>query len=197
MKIEVQNPNIIRVAYHQEPGDHLYGSCLWAYYDFDLDKYMMNVQSDCGNAAYRWCATPKTERFLKLMARMNDDTYLVEKLYGDPKRVDVDATIKELREWLGIGEDEDLKDESISDDDREEMEAALEWLEGLLEDHSFLDKDTAEAIIENWNNEHEYELDAVYERIVTDYTAWEKRVVQIFIEHIRPKIAELATKEAV
>lgn len=197
MKIEVQNPNIIRVAYHQEPGDHLYGSCLWAYYDFDLDKYMMNVQSDCGNAAYRWCATPKTESFLKLMARMNDDTYLLEKLYGDPKRVDVDATIKELREWLGIGEDEDLKDESISDDDREEMEAALEWLEGLLEDHSFLDKDTAEAIIENWNNEHEYELDAVYERIVTDYTAWEKRVVQIFIEHIRPKIAELATKEAV
>lgn len=197
MKIEVQNPNIIRVAYHQEPGDHLYGSCLWAYYDFDLDKYMMNVQSDCGNAAYRWYATPKTESYLRLMARMNDDTYLLEKLYGDPKRVDVDATIKELREWLGIGEDEDLKDESISDNDREEMEADLEWLKGLLEDYSFLDKDTAEAIIENWNNEHEYELDAVYERIVTDYTAWEKRVVQIFIEHIRPKIAELATKEAV
>lgn len=197
MKIEVQTPNIVRIAYHQEPGDHLYGSCLWAYYDFDLEKYMLNIQSDCGNAAYRWTPTPKTESFLHLMARMTDEWYLSEKLYGDPKRVDVDGTIEEIREWLGIGEDEDLRDDSISEDDREDMEAALDWLEGLLNDHSYLDKDMAITIIEDWNSEHEYELDCSYERVVTDYTAWEKRIVQIFMEHIRPEIAKLVAKEAV
>lgn len=197
MKTEVQRPNIIRIAYHQEPNDPHYGSCLWAYFDLDLDKYMLNIQSDCGNAAYRWTPTPKTESFLRLMARMNDKWYLSEKLFGDPQRVDVDATINELREWLGIGEDEDFKDDGILDDERKDIEAALEWLKGLLNEYSYIDKDMAIKVIEDWNEEHEYELDCAYWRVVTDYTPWEKRIVQIFMEHIRPEIAKLVAKEAV
>lgn len=66
MKLELQTPHIIRIAYRQEPGDYRYGSCLWANFDFDQDNGILSVLSDCGNYAYRW---PETgNRFLQLMA---------------------------------------------------------------------------------------------------------------------------------
>ena len=191
MKIEVQTPNIVRIAYHQEPGDPHYGSCLWGYYDFDIDRYMLNIQSDCGNAAYRWHETPGSESFLHLMARINDD-YLMNKLFKD-EEVDIDATVAEVREYLGIGEDEDYQDDGLTAWEREEREEALVELEGLLAECT--SEGHAMRIVEDWNSDNDMGLDCAYERVVTDYTAWQKRIVQIFKEHIQPEIVKLAADE--
>ena len=193
MKIEVEKPNIVRISYHQEQGDPHYGSCMWAYYDFDLDKYMLNIQSDCGEAAYRWVATPKTESFLHLMARINDD-YLINKLF-DETSVDIDATLAEVREWLGIGEDEDYQLD-LSDDEREEREEALKELKELFDEWGGnVSPETAGHILEEWNYDHDLELDCVWERVVTDFEAGEKRIVKIFADYVQPKIRELAREE--
>lgn len=167
MKIEALKPNIVRIAIHQEQGDPHYGSCLWGYYDFDIDRYMLNIQSDCGEAAYRWCETPDSESFLHLMARIDDD-YLMNKLFK-AEQVDVSATVDEVREWLGIGEDEDYRDDDLTPWEREKREEALE----------------------DWNDDHDFDLDCIYERVVTDFTAWQKRIVEIFRDYVQPKIREI------
>ena len=77
MIIEIQKPVIVRVAYHQDTGDENYGSCLWAYYDFDLANGLLTVQSDCGYYHYRW--PERNDDFLHLMAGVHSD-YLEEKL---------------------------------------------------------------------------------------------------------------------
>lgn len=188
MKIEALKPNIVRIAIHQEQNDPHYGSCLWGYYDFDLDRYMLNIQSDCGNAAYRWCETPDSESFLHLMARINGD-YLMNKLFK-AEEVDVSATVAEVREWLGVGKDEDYQDDSLTDEEREEREEALEGLERLLNDapQSY---GTVERTLFDWNDDHDFDIDCIYERIVTDFTAWQKRIVEIFWNYVQPKIREV------
>lgn len=189
MKIETQKPNVVRLAYHQEKSDPNYGSCLWAYFDFDLDLYMLNVQSDCGNAAYRWHASP-AESFLRLMSRIDDEDYLLEKFFRR-SRVDVKATLNEIREWLGIGDDEDYRDDDLDDDDREKRENALEDLKWRFNEYSLVSTDAAAMIATEWEDENGFCIDCIYEHIVTDYTPGEKRIVQIFEDYIRPKIQEM------
>lgn len=194
MKIEAQKPNIVRIAYHQEKGDPHYGSCMWAYFDFDLEKYMLNIQSDCGNAAYRWIATPESESFLQLMSRIYDD-YLIEKLF---KRciVDVDDTVREIREWLGIVDDEDFKDDDLSREEWERLDNAVIELEGRLNEYTQLDYDLAERIAEDWQSEYSLDIDCIWDRVVTDFTAGQKRIVQIFRDYIQPEVKRLAIEEA-
>lgn len=192
MKIEDLKPNIVRIAIHQEQNDPNYGSCLWGYYDFDLDRYMLNIQSDCGNAAYRWCETPDSESFLHLMARINDD-YLMYKLFK-PEEVDVSATVAEVREWLGVGEDEDYQNDSLTDEEREEREEALEELERLLNDAP-QNYGTVGKTLFDWNDDHDFDIDCIYECIVTDFTASQKRIVKIFQDCVQPKIRQII-KEA-
>lgn len=191
MKIEALRPNIVRIAIHQEQGDSHYGSCLWGYYDFDLDRYMLNIQSDCGDAAYRWCETPDSESFLHLMARINDD-YLMNKLFK-AEEVDVSATVAEVREHLGIGED--WQDDSLTDEEREEREEALTELEGLLEDVSG-SYGAVQKALEDWNYDHDFCVDCIYEDVATDYTAWQKRIVEIFRDYVQPKIREIIKEGA-
>lgn len=186
MKIEALKPNIVRIAIHQEQGDPHYGSCLWGYYDFDIDRYMLNIQSDCGEAAYRWCETPDSESFLHLMARIDDD-YLMNKLFK-AEEVDVSATVAEVREHLGVGDD--WQDDSLTDEEREEREEALEELEGLLEDVSG-SYGAVQKALEDWNYDHDFDIDCIYEDVATDYTAWQKRIVEIFRDYVQPKIREI------
>lgn len=186
MKIEALKPNIVRIAIHQEKDDPHYGSCLWGYYDFDIDRYMLNIQSDCGEAAYRWCETPDSESFLHLMARIDDD-YLMNKLFK-AEEVDVSATVAEVREHLGVGDD--WQDDSLTDEEREEREEALEELEGLLEDVSG-SYGAVQKALEDWNYDHDFDIDCIYEDVATDYTAWQKRIVEIFRDYVQPKIREL------
>ena len=103
MKIELQRPNITRVAWHQEPGDEHYGSCLWAYYDFDLTSGILTVQSDCGYYHYRW--PERGDDFLHLMAGVDSD-YLTEKLLmcvnkpGRPQRLWVRRVAEIYEEYV-------------------------------------------------------------------------------------------------
>lgn len=189
MKLDVLKPNIVRIAYHQESGDPHYGSCLWAYYDFDLDRYMLNIQSDCGNAAYRWVETPGSESFLHLMARC-DDGYMTQKLFGDPEQVDTDATIDKARERLGIGSDDDYMLE-LDQDERQEREDALYDLSERMNEYGSPSHDAVSAILVEWAEDNDVDIDCIYECVVTDYTAMQKRIIQIFSEYIRPRIREL------
>jgi hypothetical protein len=191
MKIEALKPNIVRIAIHQEKDDPHYGSCLWGYYDFDIDRYMLNIQSDCGEAAYRWCETPDSESFLHLMARIDDD-YLMNKLFK-AEEVDVSATVAEVREHLGVGDD--WQDDSLTDEEREEREEALEELEGLLEDVSG-SYGAVQKALEDWNYDHDFDIDCIYEDVATDYTAWQKRIVEIFRDYVQPKIREIIKEGA-
>ena len=191
MKIEVEKPNIVRIAYHQTEGDPHYGSCLWAYFDFDQDKYMLNIQSDAEDGHYRWYATPETESFLQLIARIHDD-YLIHKLYHDQQEVDIDATLAEVREWLGIGEDEDCQNEDLTEEEIEERQSAIEELEELLNESGSMTQETAINILESWDHDHsEFELCDIWERVCMDYTAGQKRVIQIFKDYVQPKIREI------
>lgn len=187
MRIDVLKPNITRIAYHQTEDDEHYGSCMWAYYDFDLDRYMLNIQSDCGNAAYRWVETQKSESFLHLMARISNG-YLMKKLFRREK-VDVDATLDEVREWLGIGEDEDYQRDDLTDEEREELGEAMNELEALLS--GCTSEGHAMQILEDWNSDNGFNLDCIYERVVTDYTCWQKRIVKIFADYVQPRIKEI------
>lgn len=191
MKIEALKPNIVRIAIHQEKDDPHYGSCLWGYYDFDIDRYMLNIQSDCGEAAYRWCETPDSESFLHLMARIDDD-YLMNKLFK-AEEVDVSATVAEVREHLGVGDD--WQDDSLTDEEREERVEALEELEGLLEDVSG-SYGAVQKALEDWNYDHDFDIDCIYEDVATDYTAWQKRIVEIFRDYVQPKIREIIKEGA-
>lgn len=181
MKIEIQKPNIVRIAYHQEKGDPHYGSCMWAYFDFDLDLYMLNIQSDCGNAAYRWHATPK-ESFLHLMERC-DDGYMLGKMF-DADQLDVDAILKEVREQAFSDDDE-----YIDDSEREMRDIHIHDLEGDLNDCET--KAEAASVIEEWAELHDYDVHDVWQTIVTDYTANAKKIFEIFRDFVQPKIREI------
>lgn len=189
MKLDVLTPNIVRIAYHQERGDPHYGSCLWAYYDFDLDRYMLNIQSDCGNAAYRWVETPGSESFLHLMARC-DDGYMMMKLFGPPELVDKDATVDEVREQLGIGNKEDYMLE-LDEDERQKREDAIQELSDTMDEYGGVSQDAADAILTEWANDNDMDIDCIWECVATDYSALQYRIVQIFKDHIQPKIREL------
>lgn len=179
MKIEAQRPNIVRIAYHQEKGDPNYGNCLWAYFDFDLDRYMLNIQSDAGNAAYRWCETPDHESFLHLMARIDDD-YLLYKLFEE-RVVDIDATKGLIREWLA---DMDM--------DMGEIDDAMEALDNALDDFDVeRNIGLAHCVVEQWNDDNDLGIDMAYELVKTDFTAGEKRIVRIFADHVQPMIRDL------
>ena len=179
VKIENQKPNIVRIAYHQEQGDPHYGSCLWAYYDFDLEKYMLNVQSDAGNAAYRWVATPDSESFLHLMARIDDD-YLINKLFAETV-VDIEATKRELRKYL-----------EMADMDDGEIEDAMEGFDNALDDYDIgRNIGMAYRVVEEWNIDNDLDIDMAYDLVQTDFTAGEKRIVQIFKDYIQPVIRQM------
>lgn len=127
MKIEIQKPNVLRIVYRQEKGDPLYGRCLWAFFDFDLDLYMLNIQSDCGNAGYRWTATPDSESFLHLMARC-DYGYMLDKLF-DSDQLDVEAILHNIDEQAFSADDR-----YIDDDEREMRAFRFQDLEYELSD---------------------------------------------------------------
>lgn len=164
--VETVTPNIFRVAYH---GDM---SCVWAYYDFDLDRYMLNIQSDCGNASYRWTETPNSESFLHLMARC-DECYMFSKLF-EPSVVDPDMTVQAIREYL----------------DDEDSEDALADLRDLLEEYGGASVDYTARLIDEWAEENSVQIESAWEYIAVDYTGNEKKIIRIFEDYVKPKIKE-------
>ena len=182
MQVGHVTPKTIRFVYHQEKGDPHYGSCLWAFFDFDTQEYILNIASDCGYYGYGWNVTP-SEPFLELMARINGD-YLLNKLCSE-SIVDWQATRERLIDAI----------DSL-DPDEDDREDAIYHLDLLAEDYDLEgDIGAATVLIENWNEDN-FRLDDVYEYVRTDYTADQKKIVSIFEEFIQPAIrAYLKEKE--
>lgn len=182
MKVNVECPAITRISYHQEKADPEYGSCLWAYFDFDTENWMLSIQSDCGSYAYSWPAG-KGETFLELCARMHSD-YLLNKLCKKTQ-VDTDLTIEAARECLqemGL--------------DQEKVESAMEELEMLFDDVNCEESiPLARYLLEEWNGDNELEIDEAWNLAATDYEPCQLRIIKIFEEHIQPKIREMVKRE--
>ena len=177
MKVNILKPEIIRFAFRQEKGDPNYGSCLWANFDFDTVNYNLSIASDCGYYGYGWTVTP-SEPFLKLMARIHDD-YLLRKMCRESV-VDWDATKEGIIEAL-------REDDSLIE---EEVEDAIEELEALADDYDVTESpEYTTALLEKWNDEN-CRINDLWDYVRTDYMGDEKKIAQVFEDHIKPAIRE-------
>ena len=189
MKVTREKPEIIRIIYRQEPGDHNYGSCLWAIFDLDPGRGMLNIQSDCGNYAYRW--PERGEMFLKLIAGDMAESYLLGKLCGKPKEFNAEATIKTVKEHLK--EAEYYEDEELN---KTKINKAIERLESEFSEYDLIDEPgIAEFILDSWNSDNDMEIECAWELVEKEYGAWQKRIVQIFRKYIQPEIAKIIAED--
>lgn len=177
MKITDEKPNIVRVAYYQEKGDPDYGSCLWAYYNFDLDHWILSIQSDCGNYAYRWGKEGNCS-FFQFCSQLSSD-YLIKKLCK-PETV----LLNEIPE--------------IAEEILQEMELEKEVYAEAMEDlrlklDEFASEDSAAQVrylLNDWNDQMNLDLDSetIESMVPTDYSVWQKRIVSIFCDQIQPAL---------
>lgn len=183
MKITKEKPEIVRIIYRQERGDPDYGSCLWAIFDFDAGRGLLNIQSDCGDYAYRW--PERGNNFLRLFRTM-DEGYLLGKLCGRPGRFDKEGTIGRITEWLDEME--------ISD---AEKESAIRDLQSCLEKCSDgCEPELAMTVVDEWNDDEDLGIDCAWELVRKRYTADQIRIVKVFREYIIPEIRkELEERE--
>ena len=182
MKVTREKPEILRFIYRQEQDDPHYGSCLWAIFDLDPGRGLFNVQSDCGNYAYRW--PERGMDFLKLLSGNMTDSYLLGKLCGKPKEFNAEATVEAVREYL--------KDAEYNEDEQKNrlfIDMAVKRLESEFSEYDLSDEPgIAEFILDNWNSDNNMEIDCAWELVEKEYGAWQKRIVTIFKEHIVPEI---------
>lgn len=176
MQINELKPNILCLEYRQEKGDKDYGSCMWARFYFNLDRYELSIISDCGNYGYKWYETPKTESFLQLMARC-DGGYILDKIYGNADKFNYEAT-KE-RFYQDVEEDETEIKERL-DEIFDDMEM---W--GNTED--------GQVFLAEFEKENDIDFCDVWEYLVYDYPANALKIVSVFEEHIKPKIREMVS----
>lgn len=187
-KVTAREPTLISFDFRQESGDSDYGSCLWAIFNFDLERYELTITSDCGNYAYGWVPTPHSESFMHLMARL-DAGYLLDKL-SKPCIIDVDATfmsVKQLMDSYGV--------------DYTELDKWGDPVFDLEEIECCCDRDTEyevhEALVEQFRDTpmedcDDYDLWCCIEKT---FTANAKKIVQIFMDYIRPRCEEISNSE--
>ena len=175
MQVGHETPRIIRFTYRQEKGDPGYGSCRWADFDFDTENYVLHIASDCGYYGYGWTVT-KSESFLTLMSRIGDD-YLLNKLCGEPRMVDWERSKEEIIYALN---EMDLVEY--------EKNIGIKRLEDLADEYDMeSDIGATTRIIEEWNEEY-FQIPDVWEYVQTDYTGNQKKIAEVFREHIQPAI---------
>jgi len=177
--VNIKKPNVITLEYRQEKTDDNYGSCLWANFNFDLDRYDLSILSDCGNYAYGWVPTPDTEPFLELMARL-DETYLLGKISSESV-IDFKETWSNAQNYINYvlgDENPDFDLEEIEEICRGSSESDV--YNGLLKALEYTNADNEFA--------DDYELLVC---ITKTYPLMAKRIVKIFIENIEPKIKEM------
>ncbi len=183
-KVSVKQPQTISFEYRQEKDDPHYGSCLWADFVFDLEKYSLSIMSDCGNFSYcGWTPTPSHESMLALMCRINAD-YLLGKIADRTVIQSIDS-IKAAQEYAM----EILEDiVPVIEHDSEELMREIQDVDftsgadiayqGLLE--VFREYDLGAEI------EDEYLWDCIKE----DYPPRAKKICEIFRTDIQPAIRE-------
>lgn len=175
--VKIQKPNIITFTYKQLKDDDDYGSCLWARFNLDLVSYTMTVESDCGNYSYSWSATPKTESFLHLCSRFNKD-YLLEK-FSNKNRVDVDETVKAIFEWI------ELNNIDINNPDLNSLKEIEFTSSGYTA--TFIE---LEHKIDELGLNDIFDAEEINDCIIMDYPYKALKIVDVFIQHIKPKIKE-------
>ena len=183
-KVEIKTPAVISIEFHQEKGDKDYGSCTWARFILDTENYDMHIISDCGQYGYGWIPTPEHESFLKLMSRINED-YLLDKI-ASRETIDNEKTYENIKFLLEQCAGENLEDINI---DLEELESACcqNIDRGIVDGVCSIIRHTSlDEYIE------EYEL---YENIEKDYSASQKKIAEVFKNHIQPKVKELLKEE--
>lgn len=182
-KVVIEKPEIVTISYRQTKDDKDYGSCLWARFNFDTQRYTLHIDSDCGNFSNGWYPTPNSETFMELCSRF-EGGYLLDKISAR-SRVNGDATFKSLMEWLQEYDEygyecmtksqiRDIKDachSNIND------YAVLRAIQNALEDTAF-DGSCSE-----------YDIACCVEM---DYPGGAKKVVEIFMEYIQPKCKEIS-----
>lgn len=183
--VGLKKPSIIILEFHQEKEDKDYGSCLWARFVLDTENYDMHISSDCGNYGYGWKPTPEHESFLKLMSRINSD-YLLDKI-ASRETIDNEETYENIKFLLEQYADNELEDIGV---DLEEIESAC-------------NNRTVNDVFEGVRAELKYtSLDKhiddfeIYENISMDYSASQKKIAEVFENHIQPFIKELLSKES-
>ena len=169
--------NIRCLEYRQDKADPDYGSCLYARFYFNLEKYELTIVSDCGNYAYQWVATPEHESFLELMARITDD-YLLGKLCGSPKEFDYEATKAHFYDYAD------------DEDDKKHLDEIFEEIECKYIPNN------GETFIELFEQENDGWWSDVWEYPVYDYTAWQEKIVSVFKNHIQPVIRKMVKIES-
>lgn len=169
-------------------GDADYGSCLWAVFNFDLERYELSITSDCGNYAYGWVPTHKSESFMHLMARL-DSGYLLDKL-ASPCVIDEEATfeaVKELMEAWGVDFSEtDRWGDPVFDMD-EIKDCCYQSNERDI--HDALERKFEGTSMETCDD---YDL---WSCIQKDFTTNAKTIVQVFMEYIQPVCKKISDDE--
>ncbi len=165
--------NIVCLEYRQDKEDADYGSCLYARFYFNLDKYELTIISDVGNYSYQWVATPEHESFLELMTRITGD-YLLGKLCGNPKEFDYEATKEHFYEYAY--DDEDIK---------KRLDETFEEIEGRYI------PDNGETFLEMFEQENDGWWTDAWEYPVYNYTPWQKKIVNVFEKCIQPAIRNM------
>lgn len=178
-KVNVYHPCITRISYHQEEGDHDYGACIWADFEFDTINYRLQIVSDCGDYAYSWVPTPQAESFFDLCRRIKPE-YLLSKL-SSKTVVSIKSTVENVIElvYLNMEYCPDLEDG---------------WEELLKIELSECGSDIEiEDYIVSFAGEHNIDLDNydAWQCIEKDYPVAAKRIVKIFDTYIKPKIPTL------
>ena len=161
MTVKEIKPNILYLEYRQEKIDKDYGSCLWARFMFNLDRYELSITSDCGNYGYKWVETPESESFLELMARCADV-------------FDYEATKKRIYEYFG----EDEEDKEKLDETFEEME-----IYGCS-------VDSPSEFMRVFEDNNDNDFGDVWELLKYVYPSNALKIVEVFKEYIQPYIRE-------
>lgn len=177
--IEVKSPDIMVLEFRQEKGDQDYGSCLWSRFYLDMENYHLSIESDCGNYGHGWIRTPKSESFLKLMSRIDDD-YLLGKI-STRNVVDGDQTWKNVKEYIN-----EVLDGEEPNFDFEDVENVCYYSEKT----EVYDELINSLKYTNANNDF-FDSYQLINCIEMQYPYNAQKIANIFTKFVQPKIKEL------
>ena len=186
MRLEKIQPRIVTIRLTQEETDPDYGSCLWAAFKLDLDSYEISITGDCGNYAYGWYPTPKTESFLHLIGRM-DEGYFLDKI-AERSLVDQESTYNSVLQML---EGKGFERAAIPD---EIQDAILDACGSYDKDQHGVISQIREAL-DNTDMSRYVSAFDLCECIEMDYTPNAKKIAEIFSQYIRPWARDEEQKE--
>lgn len=187
MKVTKTIHKILELEFRQEKGDEHYGSCLWARFYFNLDKYELSIVSDCGNYAYKWVETPGSESFLALIARMDGD-YLLNKLVGPPHIFSLEATRDSILKDNDHESDETKAAiKKFFDDFPYEPECIDSFVRMTEEERDYLDEsDYTDEMFDGISIIKDFDSEYLYQIAEKVYSANELKIIEIFENSIQP-----------